>query len=86
MEDTKLDLRAKEILRTNDRGGYTVPTAGLYPYQWNWDSAFVALGFAAFDIDRAWTEVESLLASQWPDGMVPHIIFQRIDDSYFPGP
>lgn len=86
MEDTKLDLRAKEILRTNDRGGYTVPTAGLYPYQWNWDSAFVALGFAAFDIDRAWTEVESLLAGQWPDGMVPHIIFQRVDDSYFPGP
>ena len=30
----------------NDRGGYTVPTEGLYPYQWNWDSAFVALGFA----------------------------------------
>ena len=38
--------QAQEILRTNDRGGYTVPTARLYPYQWNWDSAFVALGFA----------------------------------------
>jgi len=43
-----LDAQAKSILLTNDRGGYTVPTARLYPYQWNWDSAFVALGFATF--------------------------------------
>jgi hypothetical protein len=30
--------RAVEILRENDRGDYTVPTKGLYPFQWNWDS------------------------------------------------
>jgi hypothetical protein len=35
--------QAIEILRRNDPGGYTVPTAtGLYPAQWNWDSCLVA--------------------------------------------
>ncbi len=77
---------AQEILRRNDRGGYTVPTHGLYPYQWNWDSAFVALGFAEFDRDRAWQEIETLVSGQWEDGMIPHIIFHKDDPGYFPGP
>ena len=81
-----LDERARAVLRGNDRGGYTVPTHGLYPYQWNWDSAFAAWGFAAFDPERAWVEVETLLSGQWPNGMVPHILFHRPDPGYFPGP
>jgi len=81
-----LDRRAREILGENDRGGYTVPTAGLYPFQWNWDSAFAALGFATFDLPRAWTELETLLGGRWPNGMVPHIVFHRPDEGYFPGP
>ncbi|PRY23839.1 hypothetical protein CLV78_104332 [Aliiruegeria haliotis] len=81
-----LDEEARQILRDNDRGGYTVPTSGLYPYQWNWDSAFAAWGFSTFDIDRAWVELETLMASQWDDGMVPHIIFHRVVPEYFPGP
>lgn len=82
----QLDREAEAILRGNDRGGFTVPTAGLYPFQWNWDSCLVALGWAAFDEPRAWTEIETLLAAQWPDGMVPHIVFHRPDPGYFPGP
>ncbi|MBM2576298.1 hypothetical protein JQC91_08265 [Jannaschia sp. Os4] len=81
-----LDERARAILRGNDRGGYTVPTEGLYPFQWNWDSAFAAWGFATFDGPRAWTELETLCAGQWADGMVPHILFHRPDPGYFPGP
>ncbi len=81
-----LDEEARRILRLNDKGGYTVPTAGLYPYQWNWDSAFAAIGFATFDIDRAWAELETLFAGQWDNGMVPHILFHAVDDGYFPGP
>ena len=81
-----IDRRAIDILRRNDRGHHTVPTAGLYPFQWNWDSAFVALGFAVFDRNRAWREIETLLADQWADGMVPHIIFRGSDEGYFPGP
>lgn len=82
----EFDDTAREILRENDRGGYTVPTAGLYPYQWNWDSAFAAWGFASFDVSRAWTELETLLAGQWDNGMVPHILFHKVDPGYFPGP
>lgn len=82
----KLDARAREILIGNDRGGYTVPTHGLYPFQWNWDSAFVALGFATFDRDRAWAEIETLVSAQWEDGMIPHIVFHQDDEGYFPGP
>lgn len=78
--------RAKEILRINDQGSYTVPTHGLYPFQWNWDSCLTALGQAHFDEARAWTEIETLFAHQWPDGMVPHIVFHKHDDGYFPGP
>ena len=77
---------AQRILRLNDRGSYTVPTHGLYPFQWNWDSCLTALGQASFDESRAWQEIESLVAHQWDDGMVPHIVFHVLDDGYFPGP
>lgn len=81
-----LDLRAREILQINDRGTYTIPTEGLYPYQWNWDSAFAAMGFAQFDVARAWVELETLFEGQWDNGMVPHILFHKVDPGYFPGP
>ncbi|MDC1320232.1 hypothetical protein N8Y41_01830 [bacterium] len=77
---------AIDTLAKNDRGGFTIPTAGLYPYQWNWDSAFVALGIATYDMDRAWSEITKLIDGQWPDGMIPSIIFRSDDPSYFPGP
>ena len=88
MTATIADRRAEavEILRANDRGGYTVPTAGLYPFQWNWDSAFCAIGFLSFDEPRAWEELDSLFRGQWADGLVPHIVFHQPADSYFPGP
>lgn len=78
--------QARAVMARNDRGAYTVPTHGLYPFQWNWDSALSALGFSHFDEPRAWLELETLFAHQWPDGMVPHIIFHEEDDGYFPGP
>ena len=81
-----LIAEAKAILAANDRGGYTVPTHGLYPFQWNWDSAFVAMGFATYDIDRALRELERLAEGQWDDGMIPQIVFHAPADSYFPGP
>lgn len=77
---------ARAVLAANDRGGYTVPTARLYPFQWNWDSAFVAMGWASFDAPRAWREVERLLEGQWQDGRIPHIVFHAPADTYFPGP
>jgi hypothetical protein len=86
MTPSELTDQAIEVLRENDRGSYTVPTRGLYPFQWNWDSCLTALGQRHFDEARAWTEIETLFEHQWPDGMVPHIIFHVPDDGYFPGP
>lgn len=77
---------ALEVLKENDQGTYTVPTKGLYPFQWNWDSCLTALGQSHYDEARAWTEVDTLFAHQWPDGMVPHIVFHVHSDGYFPGP
>ena len=75
---------ACSILRLNDRGGYTVPTERLYPYQWNWDSAICALGWHHFDKARAWNEIRMLLKGQWTNGMLPHIIFHQDSPDYFP--
>jgi len=85
MTTADLTNRAIAVLKDNDRGGYTVPTKGLYPFQWNWDSCLTALGQSHYDEDRAWTEIETLFAHQWPDGMVPHIVFHVEDAGYFPG-
>lgn len=85
MNQDRLDPLARGILVRNDRGGYTVPNGRVYPFQWNWDSAFVSLGFAAFDLERAWGEIETLLQGQWEGGFLPHIIFWKDDSGYFPG-
>lgn len=77
---------AHRILQLNDKGHYTVPTHGLYPFQWNWDSCLTALGQQQLSEDRAWLEIETLVQHQWPDGMVPHIVFHEPNDGYFPGP
>ena len=77
---------AHDTLRANDRGGYTVPNPRIYPFQWNWDSAFVAMGFGTFDTSRAFDEIDLLLKGQWDNGLVPHIVFHTTADNYFPGP
>ena len=77
---------ARAVLLGNDRGGYTVPTDRLYPFQWNWDSGFVAMGWATFDEARGFREIERLLEGQWDDGLVPQIVFHAPSDDYFPGP
>jgi len=82
----ELIAQARAILRGNDRGGYAVPTARLYPFQWNWDSGFVAMGWATFDEARACDEIAFLLRGQWENGMVPAIVFHAPSDDYFPGP
>ncbi|MHB1110577.1 MAG: amylo-alpha-1,6-glucosidase [Devosia sp.] len=85
-EASKIYDHAIEVLKENDLGTYTVPTRGLYPFQWNWDSCLTALGQSHYDEARAWTEIETLFAHQWADGMVPHIVFHVWNDGYFPGP
>jgi hypothetical protein len=83
-----LARRARRILLANWRRGFTVPAEGLYPHQWSWDSAFIALGLRHLSAVRAQRELESLFGAQWPDGRVPQIVFNPAvpADAYFPGP
>jgi glucosylglycerate hydrolase len=82
-----LGARAAAVLRGNDKGRWTMASPHLYPHQWSWDSAFIAIGWAHLDVRRAMTELEQLFAAQWSTGMVPHIVFRAGPDKpYFPGP
>ena len=47
------DADAVAILRDNDEGGWTKPSARQYPHQWNWDSALVSIGWSWVDWPRA---------------------------------
>ena len=81
-----LKLLAQEVLEGNWQDGFTIPCKGLYPFQWNWDSGFIALGWAHLDMERAKAEFRSLLKGQWSNGFLPHIVFHNEAESYFPGP
>ncbi|MFD5077825.1 amylo-alpha-1,6-glucosidase [Streptomyces sp. NPDC058371] len=83
-----LHLRAARVLNGNWTGTSTVPSRGLYPHQWSWDSAFIAIGLRHLSPLRAQTELETLLTAQWADGRIPHIVFNPSVplDAYFPSP
>jgi hypothetical protein len=74
-KNKQLLTNLKAVLKVNDRGNYTVPAGDLYPHQWLWDSCFIAIGLRHLDVDRAKTELESLLRGQWSNGMLPNMIF-----------
>lgn len=77
----------ERILNQNWRDGYTVPSPKLYPFQWNWDSGFIALGYLHIDPERAFQEMENLFQGQWSNGFLPHIVFhhaEKYGSGYFP--
>ena len=76
--DTRAGLRdrAAAVLHGNDEGSWTKASPILYPHQWSWDSAFIAIGWAHLDVGRAMLELEQLFAAQWATGMVPHLVFR----------
>jgi hypothetical protein len=83
--DRDLARRAMAVLDGNWMGHATRASARLYPHQWSWDSACIAIGYAGFDQSRAQAELRGVFAGQWDNGLLPHI---RFADSgrYFPGP
>src|SRR6266511_2572358 len=70
LAEDELGEAAAGVLRTNDRGTMTVAAPRLYPHQWSWDAAFVAIGLAHLSVPRACVELDSLLAAQWRTGMI----------------
>ncbi|UED86548.1 MGH1-like glycoside hydrolase domain-containing protein [Streptomyces profundus] len=79
---------ARRVLTGNWAGASTVPSRSLYPHQWSWDSAFIAIGLRHLWPLRAQRELETLLDAQWDDGRVPHIVFNPSVPltAYFPSP
>src|ERR687893_968868 len=77
---------AAGVLKRNGVKSWTKPAPSLYPHQWSWDSAFIALGLAHVDNRRATGELEALFSAQWKTGKVPHIVFdpEAPPKSYFP--
>ncbi|MDZ7878931.1 MAG: trehalase family glycosidase [Saprospiraceae bacterium] len=86
---TRAELRfaCQNVLEKNSKETFTIPCEGLYPFQWLWDSAFIAVGWAHIDHNRARAEFQSLFDAQWSNGFMAHIIYHDDDrgKSYFPG-
>ena len=80
-----MQTRALDIIRGNWRNGFTIPTSKLYPFQWLWDSGFVAMGNGIYNLPQAIEEIDKMFSGQWANGMVPHILFHSEKEStYFP--
>ena len=83
--DAELVGKARAVLEANWLGHATSPSRRLYPHQWSWDAACVAMGYSSWNQERAETELRSLFSGQWSDGLLPHIVFTD-GGRYFPGP
>jgi len=81
----QLAASAAWTLGGNDIGTMITAAPRLYPHMWSWDTAFISIGLAHLNVDRATRELATLLAAQWRTGMLPHIVFSE-DGGYFPGP
>jgi len=85
IDDVDLVSEAKMVLDFNWTGEYTKPGPRLYPHQWSWDSAFIAIGYSHYDQERATTELRHLFEAQWKNGLLPQIVFNPHFGRYFPG-
>jgi Trehalase len=83
--DEKLVQQAQMVLDFNWSGEYTMPGPRLYPHQWSWDSALIAIGYSRYDQKRATRELTHLFEAQWKSGLLPQIVFNPLFSEYFPG-
>jgi Mannosylglycerate hydrolase MGH1-like glycoside hydrolase domain len=86
LNEQELVESAKKVLDGNWTGEFTIPSGTLYPHQWSWDSCMIAIGNSYFDTDRSMKELEHLFDGQWKNGMIPHIVFNEKEKTYFPSP
>lgn len=85
--EVELESACIATLEKNWRVKCTIPTDGLYPFQWLWDSAFTAVGWSHINLERARMEFQTLFDAQWANGFMAHILYHDDDagKSYFPG-
>ena len=75
MNEEMLVRQARAVLDFNWTGEYTMPGPRLYPHQWSWDSAFIAIGYCRSDQERATSELRHLFEAQWKNGLLPQLVF-----------
>jgi glycogen debranching enzyme len=94
MVDQGLELlnKAKEILQRNTMTvsvngklyERVIPSRDFYVHQWLWDSAGIAMGQVHVHEEDAFNELLSLIAGQWNNGLIPHIIYNPGESRYYP--
>ena len=57
----EMDRGARRVLEQNDLGTMIAAAPRLYPHQWSWDAAFIAIGLARVSVPRAIT-----VSGTWP--------------------
>jgi hypothetical protein len=74
MARSVLDADWREGVHDGLPYGFTAPSPDRYPWQWYWDSGFIAIVRRRFDRPRARRELESLLSAS-EDGFIGHTVF-----------
>jgi len=90
--DLELLNAAKEVLQRNtitvtvNGKPYEriIPSKDYYVHQWLWDSAGIAMGLVHVNEEAAFNELLSLIAGQWNNGLIPHIIYNPGESRYYP--
>ncbi len=86
VDEAKAVLQRNTIAVSVDGKQYerVIPSRDYYVHQWLWDSAGVAMGLVYVDEESAFNELLSLVAGQWNNGLIPHIIYNADESRYYP--
>ncbi|MDP3993569.1 MAG: trehalase family glycosidase [bacterium] len=81
---SKLQKQVQELYlrnrRIKDGFQFTLPAPSTYPYQWFWDSCFHAIVLSHLNVEDAKKELRSVVAKQFENGMIPHMIYWEKSD------
>jgi alpha,alpha-trehalase len=86
LNEAKAVLQRNTIMVTVDGILYerVIPSRDYYVHQWLWDSAGIAMGLVHINEEDAFRELASLVAGQWHNGLIPHIIYNPDEARYYP--
>src|SRR5437879_2650531 len=86
LNEAKAVLQHNTITVTVDGKQYerVITSRDYYVHQWLWDSAGIAMGLVHSNEEAAFNELVSLVAGQWSNGLIPHIIYNPGESRYYP--